>query len=182
MVLLLFWALMVLFTIGKPFAFTSSIPSLSNTSNERLSIPVRVFCRSPVPGPIPSIVDCVPSITQMALGPGAFLPQTYRRGSERHWDGYSGQGYCKIAMSGGAGTVAYSDDELLEYVLWMVGRCFPPGNGKQVSEALALLGHDGSWRLQFTIRMATEAELQMGRNRSSILSRGDRGDDVDSVM
>lgn len=85
-------------------------------------------------------------------------------------------------MSGGTSTVAYSDDELLEYVLWMVGRCFPPGNGKQVSEALASLGHDGSWRLQFTIRMATEAELQTGRNRSSMLSRGDRGDDVDSVM
>ncbi|CAL8578733.1 hypothetical protein XPA_004506 [Xanthoria parietina] len=127
MVLLLFWALVVLFTIRKPSASTSSIPSLSNSSDERLSIPVRVFCRSPVPGPIPSIVDCVPSITQMALGPGAFLPQTYRRGSERHWDGYSGQGYCKIAMSGGTSTVAYSDDELLEYVLWMVGRCFPPG-------------------------------------------------------
>lgn len=78
--------------------------------------------------------------------------------------------------------MAYSDDELLEHVLWMVGRCFPPGNEKQISEALALLGHDGTWRLQFNIRMGTEAELQADRNRSSPLPRGDRGDDVDTVM
>ncbi|KAL8752904.1 MAG: hypothetical protein Q9199_005422 [Rusavskia elegans] len=178
----LFWVLVVLFTICNPSAFTSSIPSLSKSSNNSLSIPLRVFCKSKEAGPIPSIVDCVPSITQMSMGPGAFLPQTYRRGSERHWDGYSGQGYCKIAISGGASTVAYSDDELLEHVLWMVGRCFPPGNEKQISEALALLGHDGTWRLQFNIRMGTEAELQAGRNRSSPLSPGDRGDDVDTVM
>ena len=101
------------------------------------------------------------------MNPGAFMPRTYRWGNERHWDGYSGQGYCKIALYGGLGTVTYSDDELLEHVLWMVGRCFPPGNDEHVSEAMTVLGHDGTWRLQFNIQMGTKPELQAHRGNNT---------------
>ena len=109
------------------------------------------------------------------------MPRTYHPGNERHWEGFSGQGYCKIALYGGLSTITYSDDELLEHVLWAVGQCFPPGNEKRVSEALIGLGHDGTWRLQFNVRMGTEAELQVSvrkRSQRSFIGHGDNGIDI----
>lgn len=111
----------------------------------------------------------------MSMGPGAFLPQKYSKGDKREWDGTSGAGYCEISLSGGGETPEYfSDDDLLEVVLWMIGRCYSPGNPDRVSEAMMITGSNMDWRLQFNMRMATDLEIQSARNRSSQFARSNR--------
>ncbi|KAI4231294.1 MAG: hypothetical protein L6R40_007779 [Gallowayella cf. fulva] len=141
-----------------------SLVSPSKPSNHTLSYAgVRVYCRSRESGPLPSIVDCIPTIYHMSMGPGAFMPRTYNRGGSRTWDGSSGMAHCEVAIFGGTTTELFSDDDLLEYVIWMMGRCFPPGNEGRISEVMALIGAHNTWRLQINMKLAPGEEKARGR-------------------
>ncbi len=76
---------------------------------------------------------------------------------------------------------AFSDDDLLENVLWMIGRCFEPGNERHKNEAMALLGTGHTWRLQLNLYMATPEQLQAGRNRSFLSLGGNQSDNEDTT-
>ena len=152
----------------------------SNTALEKPPLP-RVYCRSRIAGPLPPIVDCVPTLYHMSMSPGAFLPHKYSRGDTQEWDGTSGIGYCKVSLYGGQNLEYFSNDDLLELVLFMIGKCYPPGNGDRVSEALTVIGVQGNWRLQFSMRMATNSELQAAGNRSSQFALDNKPPDRESM-
>ena len=138
----------------------------SSSASKNLSQPnPRVSCRSTVTGPLPTIVDCVPTLYHMSMGPGSFMPRLYRLGESREWDGYSGIGYCRIRIYGGQTTVSYSDDDLLEIALWMIGKCYVPGNSDRISEVLATLSSGHKWVLEFDMRLMTSTELQATEGR-----------------
>ena len=156
--------------IFLPVVRGSSLNSGSNNLSEPLP---RVSCKSRVEGPLPTIVDCVPMLYHMSMGPGSFMPRVYRLGDNREWGGYSGIGYCRIQIYGGQTTVTYSDDDLLEIALWMIGKCYVPGNIDHVSEVVATLSSGHAWVLKFNMRLTTTTELQAIKDRKSQQSHGD---------
>ena len=168
------WSYVLWSVLAHTFLPVARGSSLHSGSNNLSAEPLpRVSCKSRVEGPLPTIVDCVPMLYHMSMGPGSFMPRVYRLGDNREWGGYSGLGYCRVQIYGGQTTITYSDDDLLEIALWMVGKCYVPGNIDHVSEIVAALSSGQGWVLKFDMRLITTTESQATKDRKPQQLHGD---------
>lgn len=152
-------AIIVLVSYGLALD-AATVRQNSTSSNHRLTALPRVYCRSKISGPLPSVVDCLPTLYHISTEPGPSLPQTYFPGQHREWDGVSGVAFCRVIIFDGLTVAHISIDEVIEYLIWILGRCILPGNVERISQIATTFGRHRDWRLQFEMRLATLTELQ----------------------
>ena len=154
--------LAIIILVGRGLALEAAMVGKNSTSlnDHGLTDLPRVYCKSKIAGPLPSVVDCLPTLYHISTEPGPSLPQAYIPGQHREWDGVGGDAFCRVIIFDGL-TVAYiSTDEVLEYLIWILGRCILPDNTNRISMITTTFVNHRDWRLQFEMRLATLTELR----------------------
>ena len=156
--------LAILVFVSDALALQAATVRTNSTSvNQGLTTLPRVYCKSKISGPLPSVADCLPTLYHISTERRPTLPHIYIPGQPREWDGVFGHAFCRIFIFDGVSVAFISNNEVLERMIWVLGKCFSPGNIDRISEITTTIGSRGDWRLRFEIRLATRTEIQRSR-------------------